>query len=93
MSNKTIGPAGARLLTTLAERDRPIFSVAEAQAVIGGDYGAVVQTLRRLGCAFDGWPLCHDAALLSLMLDGKLTQTIEAVQSIPVFVRKFSWDQ
>ncbi|MFZ1241129.1 MAG: hypothetical protein WAV66_17510, partial [Anaerolineae bacterium] len=29
----------------------------------------------------------------SLMLDGKLTQTIEAVQSIPVFVRKFSWDQ
>ena len=29
----------------------------------------------------------------SLMLDGKLTQTIEAVQSIPVFVRKSSWDQ
>jgi len=27
----------------------------------------------------------------SLMLDGKLTQTIEAVQSIPAFVRKFSW--
>lgn len=53
MSNKTIGPAGARLLTALAERDRPIFSVAEAQAVMGGDYGAVVQTLRRLARA--GW--------------------------------------
>lgn len=53
MSNKTIGPTGARLLTTLAERDRPIFSVDEAQAVIGGDYGAVVQTLRRLARA--GW--------------------------------------
>jgi len=38
MSSKTIGPAGARLLTALAERDRPIFSVAEAQAVLGGDY-------------------------------------------------------
>lgn len=53
MSNKTMGPAGACLLTALAERDRPIFSVAEAQAVIGGDYGAVVQTLRRLARA--GW--------------------------------------
>ena len=24
--------------------------------------------------------------------DGKLTQTIEAVQAMPVFVRRFSWD-
>jgi len=53
MSSKTIGPAGARLLTALAERDRPIFSVAEAQAEIGGDYSAVLQTLRRLARA--GW--------------------------------------
>lgn len=53
MSNKTIGPAGARLLTALAERDRPIFSVAEAQAALGNDYNAVVQTLRRLARA--GW--------------------------------------
>ena len=53
MSSKTIGPAGTRLLTTLAERDRPIFSVAEAQAEIGGDYSAVLQTLRRLARA--GW--------------------------------------
>lgn len=53
MSSKTIGPAGARLLTALAERDRPIFSVAEAQAVLGGDYDAVVHTLRRLARA--GW--------------------------------------
>lgn len=29
----------------------------------------------------------------SLMLDGQLTQTIQAVQSIPVFVRKFSWGE
>ena len=28
-----------------------------------------------------------------LRLDGKLTDTIEAVQSIPVFVRKFSWGE
>ena len=53
MSTKTIGPVGARLLTALAERDRPIFSVAEAQAEIGGDYGAVLQILRRLTRA--GW--------------------------------------
>ncbi len=53
MSSKTIGPAGARLLTALAERDRPIFSVAEAHAEIGGDYGAVLQVLRQLTRA--GW--------------------------------------
>lgn len=53
MPSKTIGPAGARLLTALAERERTIFSVAEAQAVIGGDYDAVVHTLRRLERA--GW--------------------------------------
>jgi predicted transcriptional regulator of viral defense system len=53
MSSKTIGPAGARLLTALAERDRPIFSIAEAQAEIGGDYSAVLQVLRRLARA--GW--------------------------------------
>jgi len=53
MPSKTIGPAGARLLTALAERDRPIFSVAEAQAVLGSDYDAVVHTLRRLQRA--GW--------------------------------------
>ncbi|PKO23994.1 MAG: transcriptional regulator [Chloroflexi bacterium HGW-Chloroflexi-1] len=53
MSSKTIGPAGARLLTALAERDRPIFSIAEAQAEIGSDYGTVLQILRRLARA--GW--------------------------------------
>lgn len=53
MPNKTIGPAGARLLMALAERDRPIFSVAEAQAALGGSYDALVHTLRRLERA--GW--------------------------------------
>lgn len=53
MSSKTVGPVGARLLTALADRDRPIFSVAEAHAALGGDYNAVVQTLRRLVRA--GW--------------------------------------
>jgi predicted transcriptional regulator of viral defense system len=53
MSSKAIGPAGARLLTALAERDRPIFSIAEAQAKIGSDYGTVLRILRRLGRA--GW--------------------------------------
>ena len=28
-----------------------------------------------------------------LMPDGKLTQTIEAMQAIPPFVRRFSWDR
>jgi predicted transcriptional regulator of viral defense system len=53
MSSKTIGPAGARLLTALAERDQPVFSIAEAQAELGGEYAAVLQTLRRLARA--GW--------------------------------------
>jgi predicted transcriptional regulator of viral defense system len=53
MSRKTIGPAGARLLTALAERDQPVFSIAEAQAELGGEYAAVLQTLRRLARA--GW--------------------------------------
>lgn len=53
MSSKTIGPAGARLLTALAERDQPVFSIAEAQAALGGEYAAVLQTLRRLARA--GW--------------------------------------
>jgi predicted transcriptional regulator of viral defense system len=53
MSSKTIGPAGARLLTALAESDRLIFSIADAQAEIGGDYAAVLQTVRRLTRA--GW--------------------------------------
>ena len=53
MSSKTIGPAGARLLTALAERDQPVFSIAEAQAELSGEYAAVLQTLRRLARA--GW--------------------------------------
>jgi len=53
MPSKTIGPAGAQLLTALAEHDRSIFSVAEAHAAVGGDYGAVPQILHRLTRA--GW--------------------------------------
>jgi predicted transcriptional regulator of viral defense system len=53
MSNKTLGAAGARLLATLAERDQMVFSVADAQAILGSSYDAALQTLRRLDRA--GW--------------------------------------
>lgn len=48
MSNKTLGATGARLLATLAERNQLVFSVADAQAILGSSYDAALQTLRRL---------------------------------------------
>jgi len=53
MTNKTLGPTSARLLTALADANRTIFSVADAQKVLGSSYDATLQTLRRLARA--GW--------------------------------------
>jgi predicted transcriptional regulator of viral defense system len=53
MPNKTLGATSARLLTALAEADRTIFSVADAQEVLGSSYNATLQALRRLTQA--GW--------------------------------------
>jgi len=53
MTNKTLGSTSARLLTTLAGDNRTIFSVADAQEVLGSSYDATLQTLRRLARA--GW--------------------------------------
>jgi predicted transcriptional regulator of viral defense system len=53
MPGKTLGATSARLLTTLAEADRTVFSAADAQEVLGSSYGATLHTLRRLTQA--GW--------------------------------------
>jgi predicted transcriptional regulator of viral defense system len=53
MVAKTLGPTSARLLTTLAEKDQTIFSIADAQQILGSSYNATLDTLRRLVRA--GW--------------------------------------
>jgi predicted transcriptional regulator of viral defense system len=53
MLSKTLGPSSARLLTTLAEKNQTIFSIADAQHILGGSYNATLETLRRLTRA--GW--------------------------------------
>ena len=53
MANKTLGATGARLLTALAENNRSVFSIAEAQEILGGSYDAALQAVRRLVDA--GW--------------------------------------
>ena len=53
MTSKTLGATGARLLTALAESNRPVCSVADAQELLGSSYDAALQTLRRLARA--GW--------------------------------------
>ncbi len=53
MSSKTLGPTSARLLTTLADQNQTIFSIAEAQQILDRSYEATVQTLGRL--VRSGW--------------------------------------
>jgi len=53
MIDKTLGPNSAKLLKILAERDQTIFSVADAQEILGNSYNATMKTLRRLTRA--GW--------------------------------------
>jgi len=48
MPGKTLGSVSSQLLTLLAEDNRTVFSVSDAQAILGGSYDATLQTLRRL---------------------------------------------
>ena len=48
MATKTLGTTSARLLTALAKDNRSVFSVTEAQEVLGNSYDATLQALRRL---------------------------------------------
>ena len=53
MVSKTLGSTSSRLLTALAGDNRNIFSIADAQEILGSSYDATLQTLRRLTRA--GW--------------------------------------
>ncbi len=53
MANKTLGSTSARLLTAMAEENRTVFSIADAQEVLGNSYDVTWQVLRRLTRA--GW--------------------------------------
>jgi predicted transcriptional regulator of viral defense system len=53
MMSKTLGTTGARLLTTLAESNRTIFSISDAQRLLESSYDAALKTVRRLVHA--GW--------------------------------------
>ncbi len=53
MANKTLGATSARLLSVLSQEDRTVFSVADAQRVLGTSYDATKKALRRLTRA--GW--------------------------------------
>ena len=53
MISKTLGSTSARLLTSLAEDNRTIFSIADAQEILGSSYDATLHALRRLTRA--GW--------------------------------------
>jgi len=53
MANKTLGAASAHLLSILSQENRTIFSVTDAQRVLGTSYDATKKTLRRLSRA--GW--------------------------------------
>ena len=48
MVSKTLGSTSAQLLTALADENRTVFSIADAQEVLGSSYDAALQTLRRL---------------------------------------------
>lgn len=53
MADKTLGSTGARLLSILAQDNRTVFSVAEAQQALDAAYDATKKVLRRLTRA--GW--------------------------------------
>jgi predicted transcriptional regulator of viral defense system len=53
MLTKTLGATSAQLLTALAEDNRIIFSIADAQELLGKSYETTIQILRRLTRA--GW--------------------------------------
>ncbi len=53
MIAKTLGVASAQVLTALAEGNRTVFSIADAQEIVGKSYDATLHILRRLTRA--GW--------------------------------------
>jgi len=53
MAKKTLGSTGGRLLTALAGDNRTVFSIADAQEVLGSSYDVTRQILRRL--TRSGW--------------------------------------
>ena len=53
MSSKTLGATGAHLLTALAESNRTVFTISDAQELLESSYDAALKTVRRLAHA--GW--------------------------------------
>ena len=53
MVTKTLGATSAHLLTALAENNRLIFSITDAQEILGSSYNAALLALGRLTTA--GW--------------------------------------
>jgi len=53
MAKKTLGSTGGRLLTALAGDNRTVFSIADAQEVLGSSYDVTRQIVRRL--TRSGW--------------------------------------
>ncbi len=53
MTTKTLGSISAQLLKSLAQDNQTVFSVADAQTILGGSYNAALKTCRRLARA--GW--------------------------------------
>jgi predicted transcriptional regulator of viral defense system len=53
MSSKTLGATGAHLLTALAESNRMVFTISDAQELLESSYDAALKTVRRLAHA--GW--------------------------------------
>jgi len=53
MSSRTLGATGARLLTALAEGNRTVFSINDAQELLESSYDAAMKIVRRLAQA--GW--------------------------------------
>jgi len=53
MVTKTLGATSAHLLTALAERNQLVFSITDAQEILGGSYNATLLALGRLTEA--GW--------------------------------------
>lgn len=65
MVTKTLGATSAQLLTALAENNRLVFSITDAQEILGGSYNAALHALRRLTDA--GWLVCLTAGRYAIV--------------------------
>ena len=65
MPAKTLGAISAQMLTALAENNRTIFSIADAQEILGKSYNTTVHILRRLTRA--GWLVRLTAGLYAIV--------------------------